>query len=48
MDSKERMMIALHRGKPDRLPVSVHQWQKYHLDVYLNELSASRVTGWAG
>jgi len=35
MTSKERMMTALHREKPDRLPVSVHQWQGYHLDTYL-------------
>ncbi|MCX7046323.1 MAG: hypothetical protein NTX50_12665 [Candidatus Sumerlaeota bacterium] len=35
MSSKERMMRALERGKPDRLPVSVHQWQGYHLDKYL-------------
>ncbi len=35
MTSKERMMTALHLEKPDRLPVSVHQWQGYHLDTYL-------------
>ncbi len=35
MTSKERMMCALHREKPDRLPVTVHQWQGYHLDKYL-------------
>jgi len=32
-------MCALHRGKPDRLPVSVHQWQGYHLDTYLGGIS---------
>ncbi|MBK7257668.1 MAG: hypothetical protein IPI01_07665 [Ignavibacteriae bacterium] len=36
MTSKERMMCALHCEKPDRLPVTVHQWQGYHLDKYLN------------
>lgn len=36
MVPKERMMCALRRGKPDRLPVTVHQWQGYHLDKYLN------------
>ena len=36
MTSKERLMCALHREKPDRLPVTVHQWQGYHLDKYLN------------
>ncbi len=35
MTSKERMMCALHGEKPDRLPVTVHQWQGYHLDKYL-------------
>lgn len=28
---KERMLTALSRGKPDRLPVTIHQWQSYHL-----------------
>ncbi len=40
MTSKERMLCALARGKPDRLPVSVHQWQGYHLNTYLNGISA--------
>ena len=40
MTSKERMLCALERGKPDRLPVSVHQWQPYHLDEYLGGISA--------
>lgn len=35
MNSKDRMMCALHGEKPDRLPVTVHQWQGYHLDKYL-------------
>lgn len=29
-------MRALQGEKPDRLPVTVHQWQPYHLDTYLN------------
>ena len=40
MNSKERMLTALHKGKPDRLPVSVHQWQQYHLDTYLGGITA--------
>ncbi|HSV31326.1 MAG TPA: uroporphyrinogen decarboxylase family protein [Atribacteraceae bacterium] len=36
MTSKERMHLALNREKPDRLPATVHQWQKFHLDTYLN------------
>ena len=39
MTSKERMICALEGGKPDRLPVSVHQWQPYHLDKYLGGIS---------
>lgn len=31
MTSKERMMIALRRGRPDRMPITIHQWQGYHL-----------------
>ncbi len=33
------MLCALERGKPDRLPVSLHQWQPYHLDKYLGGIS---------
>jgi uroporphyrinogen-III decarboxylase len=40
MTSKERMMRALHREKPDRLPVTIHQWQQYHLDTYMGGIDA--------
>ena len=40
MTSKERMLRALAREKPDRLPVTVHQWQQYHLDTYLGGIDA--------
>jgi hypothetical protein len=39
MSSKERLLCALNRGKPDRLPVSLHQWQPYHLETYLGGIS---------
>jgi uroporphyrinogen decarboxylase len=39
MTSKERLLTALHRGVPDRLPVSLHQWQQYHLDKYLGGIT---------
>jgi len=39
MTSKERLLCALHKEKPDRLPASVHQWQGYHLDKYMNGMS---------
>ena len=35
MTSKERMMRALRREKPDRMPVTVHQWQDYHLREFM-------------
>ena len=39
MKSKERLLTALHGGKPDRLPATVHQWQGYHLDKYMGGIS---------
>ena len=39
MNSKERIMLALNREKPDRLPATVHQWQGYHLDTYMGGIS---------
>jgi uroporphyrinogen decarboxylase len=48
MTAKERMMCALEGGKPDRLPVTIHQWQQWHLDRYLggvNALEAFKVCG---
>jgi len=39
MTSKERMLTALARGVPDRVPPTVHQWQKFHLDTRLGRIS---------
>ena len=39
MTSKERMMLAVRGEKPDRLPVTVHQWQGWHLDHYMDGIS---------
>lgn len=39
MTSKERMLTALDRKRPDRLPVTIHQWQPYHLNTYMNGMS---------
>ncbi len=39
MRPKERMMRALHREKPDRLPCTIHQWQQYHLDNFMEGIS---------
>ncbi|MGB8957434.1 MAG: uroporphyrinogen decarboxylase family protein [Candidatus Aminicenantales bacterium] len=48
MTSKERLLRALAREKPDRLPATVHQWQKYHLDTFVggaSDLEAFRMFG---
>lgn len=48
MTSKERMLCALNRGKPDRVPVTIHQWQGWHLENYMNGmdvLDAFKTTG---
>ncbi|MDD8026394.1 MAG: uroporphyrinogen decarboxylase family protein [Acidobacteriota bacterium] len=48
MTSKDRLLTALNREKPDRLPVTVHQWQKYHLETFmggLDDLAANRAVG---
>jgi uroporphyrinogen decarboxylase len=48
MNSKERLLLALMKQKPDRLPVTVHQWQQFHLDNFMNgidPLTAFKITG---
>ena len=40
MTSKERFMRALRLEKPDRIPVTIHQWQQYHLDKYMGGTDA--------
>jgi len=35
MTSRERMLIAINNGKPDRLPGQVHGWMDYYLANYL-------------
>jgi hypothetical protein len=40
MTSKDRMMLAIHREKPDRLPISIHQWQTFHLETFMNGMTA--------
>ena len=44
MQPKERMLRALRREKPDRLPVTIHQWQQYHLDKYMDGMDALEET----
>jgi len=48
MTAKERMLRAVHREKPDRMPVTIHQWQDYHLRKYMgscDQLEAYRQVG---
>lgn len=48
MTSKERLLRALHKEKPDRLPATLHQWQPYHLNHYMDgmdELTAFQTCG---
>jgi hypothetical protein len=33
------MLTALNKGIPDRLPVTIHQWQNYHLKNYMGGVS---------
>lgn len=40
MTSKERMLLALRREVPDRVPATVHQWQPAHLDRFLDGIDA--------
>jgi uroporphyrinogen-III decarboxylase len=39
MTSKERLMLAINREKPDRLPASIHQWQDYHLNNFMDGMT---------
>src|SRR3972149_919120 len=40
MTSKDRLLCALEKGKPDRLPGSLHQWQSDPLEEYLDGIGA--------
>jgi len=40
MTPKERMLLAIDHQKPDRLPVTIHQWQQYHLEEYMDGIDA--------
>ncbi|MBI5835554.1 MAG: hypothetical protein HZB16_24890 [Armatimonadetes bacterium] len=35
MTSRERLLTALHNGRPDRLPCQVHGWMTFYLQRYL-------------
>lgn len=40
MDSRERLLTALHNQKPDHLPAQVHNWMTYYLVHYLGGCDA--------
>lgn len=40
MKPKERMIAALNKEIPDRLPITIHQWQSYHLKYHMNNMTA--------
>jgi uroporphyrinogen decarboxylase len=35
MTGRERLLTAIHNGKPDRLPCLIHAWIDYHLKTYM-------------
>ena len=39
MTSKQRMLAAIERKAPDRLPVTTHHIMQYFLDTYMNSIS---------
>ena len=36
MTGRERLLTAINKGKPDRLPCLIHAWVDYHLKTYMN------------
>ena len=43
MTSKQRLLTALDRGIPDRLPVTTHHLQDYFRDTYMNGQTDSQI-----
>ncbi len=39
MTSKQRMLAAINRNVPDRLPMTTHHIMQYFLDTYMNSIS---------
>src|SRR5215472_16408853 len=40
MTSKQRLLTALQRGVPDRLPITTHHLMQYFLDIYMGGISS--------
>lgn len=38
MNSRERLLAAINKKKPDRLPCQVHGWMTYYLNTYLDKI----------
>lgn len=39
MTPRERLLTALHKGKPDRLPATIHGWMDYWINKYMQGAS---------
>ncbi len=48
MTSRDRMLTALNREKPDRLPVTIHQWQPFHLKNYMQNMTDIEANAYCG
>ena len=48
MTGRERFLIALKNGKPDRLPCQVHNWMTYYLNTYLKGMDAYQAYDYVG
>jgi uroporphyrinogen decarboxylase len=48
MTSKERLLAAIHRGVPDRLPVTTHHVMPYFLDKYMGGISSQQFFDYFG
>jgi uroporphyrinogen-III decarboxylase len=42
MTSRDRLLVALNRGTPDRLPVTTHHLMPYFLNSYLDGMSSAQ------
>ncbi len=42
MTSRERLILAMERQKPDHLPATVHSWMQYFLDKYVDGVDQYR------
>jgi hypothetical protein len=48
MTSKQRMLAAIERKAPDRLPMTTHHIMQYFLDIYMNSISFDKFFDYFG